>query len=118
MNKIFLLACMDDWQMSARLANLSAAHSYELIFCENNLQLPDLKARIILIIDLDSMSENAFQKAYHFKSDDSVFIIGYAHEIGAIQIKHSRRLGDDIVLRRKKLLKNIDTILNKIINAI
>ena len=74
MNNIFLLAWLDDWQMSARLAKLSSAYSYELVFCENGLQLQDSAAQSVLIIDIDSIEEEEFQKVDHFKDDDSVFI--------------------------------------------
>ena len=117
MNNIFLLAWLDDWQMSARLAKLSSAYSYELVFCENGLQLQDSAAQSVLIIDIDSIEEEEFQKVDHFKDDDSVFILGYAREMDGAQIKHLRELGYDMVLRRNKLLKNLDTILQNIIHV-
>ena len=117
MNNIFLIALMDDWQMSARLAKISSIHSYELLFCENGLQLPDAEAQSVLIIDLDSIDADEIQKANHLKNDNSVFIIGYAREVGGTHIKHFTGLGYDMVLKRKKLLRNIDTILQKVIHA-
>ena len=117
MNNIFLLAWLDDWQMSARLAKLSSAQSYELVFCENGLQLQNLAARSVLIIDMDNIEEDEFQKADHYKDDDSVFIIGYAREMNGAQIKHLRGLGYDMVLKRNKLLRNLNTILQNIIHV-
>ena len=117
MNNKFLVAWMDDWQMSARLAKFSTSNSYELIFYENGLQLPDSVAQSILIVDLDNVEENELQKVSHLQDDDSVFIIGYAMDLDVNQIKHFRGLGYDMVLRREKLLRNLDTILQRVLHA-
>ena len=117
MNNVALLAWMDDWQMSARLAKLSSTNSYELIFCENGLKFPDSADKSVLIIDMDNIEEGEFQKADHYKDDDSVFILGYAREMNGAQIKHLRGLGYDMVLKRNKLLRNLDTILQNIIHV-
>ena len=109
------MAWLDDWQISARLAKLSTNYSYQLIFCEKKWQLPDLEARYIIIIDMDSVSEKEFNNTDHFKNNDLVFIIGYAQEMDTVRIEHFRALGYDMVMRRQKLLKNLDTILKKII---
>ena len=117
MNNKFLLAWMDDWQMSARLAKLSTANSYELIFCENGLQLTDSGARCVLIIDIGGLAEDEFKQITQLQEDDSVFVIAYNLEMDGPRIKYFRELGCDMVLKRNKLLKNLDTILQKIINA-
>ena len=117
MNNRFLLAWMDDWQMSARLAKLSTANSYELIFCENGLQLIDSGARCVLIIDIGGLDEEEFKQISQFQEEDSFFIIAYDREMDGTRIKYFRELGCDMVLRRNKLLKNLDTLLQKIINA-
>ena len=117
MNNIFILAWMDDWQMSARLAELSSSHSYDLVFCENGFLLPNSAVKSVLIIDLDNVTEDEFHKVRHLKDDESVFIIGYALDMYGAQIKHFRELGYDMVLRRKKLLRNLDTILQKVLHA-
>ena len=79
------------------------------------MQIPDLKVKSVIIIDLDCVGEEEFQKESHIINIDSVFIIGYARIMDGPQIKHFRGLGYDMVLRRKKLLRNMDTILEKII---
>ena len=55
MNKYCLLAWMDDWQMSARLAKLSTLHSYGLQFFEDNIEVFNSASQILLIIDMDSI---------------------------------------------------------------
>ena len=103
--------------MSARRAKFFSDHLYIIIISENGLQLLDLAAQIVLIIDLDCVEHDEFQKASYLQDDDSVFIIGYAQDMDGAQIKHLRVLGYDMVLRRKKLLRNLDTILQKVIHA-
>ena len=117
MNNIFLLAWMDDWQMSARLAKLSSTYSYKLVFCENRLQFPDSAAQSVVIIDLDSVEKDEFQNVSHLQDDNSIFIIGYAQDLDGAQIKHFRGFGYDMILRRKKLLRNLDSILQKVMHA-
>ena len=117
MNNKFLVAWMDDWQMSARLAKFSTSNSCELIFCENGLQLVDSGERCVLIIDIGGLAEDEFEQITQLQEDDSVIIIAYDREIDGARIKYFRELGCDMVLKRNKLLKNLDTILQKIINA-
>jgi len=114
---MIILAWMDDWQMSARLAKLSTANSYKLIFCEKGLQFPNLETQRVLIVDTDSLEEEDLEKVAHLGQDELTFIIGYACEMDGTQIKYFRKLGCDMALRRNKLLKNLDTILKKVINA-
>jgi len=117
MNNKFLFAWMDDWQMSARLAKFSTANSYELIFCENGLQLTDSGAQCVLIIDIGALVEDECEQITQLQADDSVFIIAYDREMDGARLKYLMELGCDMVLRRNKLLKNLDTILQKIIYA-
>ncbi len=117
MNSKFIVAWMDDWQMSARLAKLSTANSYELRFCENGLQLTDSGARCVLIIDIGCLAEDECEQINQLQTDDSVFVIAYDREMDGTRIKYLRELGCDLVLRRNKLLTNLDTILQKIIHA-
>ena len=102
--------------MSARLAKLSTNYSYQLNFCENELPVMNLEARNVLIIDMDSVRKEEFHKSAHLLNNDSVFIIGYALKVDIAKIKYFRGMGYDMVLRRNKLLKNLNTILQKIIN--
>jgi hypothetical protein len=118
MNNKFLLAWMDDWQMSARLAKFSTSNSYELIFCENGLKVPkDAAVQSVLIIDVGGLKEEEFRQITQLQDDDLVFIIAYDQEVDGSQIKYFRELGCDMVLKRNKLLKNLEKILQKIINA-
>ena len=104
--------------MSARLAKISTSNSYELIFCENGLKVPkDVAIQSVLIIDIGGLNEEEFKQITQFQDDDSVFVIAYDQEMDGSRIKYFRELGCDMVLRRNKLLKNMDTILQKIINA-
>ena len=112
-----VLAWMDDWQMSARLAKLSTTYSYQLIFCENLKELSEPDAQNLMIIDLRNMQKEDLERIQHIGNDSSIFIIGYTQLINGKQMKYFKAYGCDMVLRRNKLLKNLESILKKINNA-
>ena len=117
MNSLRLVAWMDDWNMSARLAKLSTLHSYELKFIEDTLELSNPGTQALFIIDMDSVDEEKFQSVQHLKDDKTVFILGYARKLDSSQVAHFRELGYDMVLRRNKLLMNMGPIIKKITDA-
>ena len=117
MNNMSIIAWMDDWQMSARLAKLSTTHSYQLIFCENWQELPDSDTNMVIIIELDKLKDDELKQLQGLRNNDAIFIIGYKKSIDGGQAKYYKEQGCDMVLRRNKLLKNLDPILNKINNA-
>ena len=115
---MIILAWMDDWQMSAKLAKLSTDNAYQLIFYERGLQFRSLETQRVLIIDIWDAEGYDLEQVTYWGKDDSAFIIGYAYEMDGIQRKTLRKLGFDMVLRRSKLLNNLDAILKKITNAV
>ena len=117
MNDMTVIAWMDDWQMSARLAKLSTTYSYKLIFCENWQELPDFNTNMVIIIELDKLKDDELKQLQKLRNNDAIFIIGYNKNIDGGQAKYYKEQGCDMVLRRNKLLKNLDSILNKINNA-
>ena len=117
MNNMAVIAWMDDWQMSARLAKLSTTHSYQLIFCENWQEFPDSNTNMVMIIELDKLENGELKQLQELRNNNAIFIIGYNKNIDGVQAKYYKEQGCDMVLRRNKLLKNLDSILNKINNA-
>ena len=117
MNDMAVIAWMDDWQMSARLAKLTTAHSYQLIFCENWQELPDSNTNMVIIIELDKLKDDELNQLQELRNNNAIFIIGYNKNVDGGQAKYYKEQGCDMVLRRNKLLKNLDSILNKINNA-
>ena len=101
MIRLFLLAWMSGWYMSARLAKLSTENGFELI---------DSVAHVDIIIDMDNVGGDEFQKVSYLLDEDLILIIGYARELDGSKIKRFRRLGFDMVLRCNKLLKNLTLI--------
>ena len=112
-----VLAWMDDWQMSAQLAKLSTSYSYSLIFCESHLKVPDTNTQILAIIDLQNLQKADFEKLQELRNSKNIFIIGYTQIVDGGQVKQFKSFGCDMVLRRNKLLKNLETIMVKIENA-
>ncbi len=117
MNNVTVIAWMDDWQMSARLAKLSTTYSYQLIFCENWQELPDSNSNMGIIIELGKLKDDELKQLQELKNNNAIFIIGYKKNIDGGQAKYYKEQGCDMVLRRNKLSKNLDSILNKINNA-
>ncbi|MBC8257314.1 MAG: hypothetical protein H8E85_08405 [Candidatus Marinimicrobia bacterium] len=112
-----VFAWMEDWQMSARLAKLSTTYSYQLIFCESLAGLPKPETQIVIIIDLRDMNEKDLEQIQDLQNNNSFFILGYTQTIDGGQVKYFKAIGCDMVLRRNKLLKNLESILKKINNA-
>ena len=117
MSNLTIFAWMNDWQMSARLARLSTAYAYELFFCESLIDLPLANSKILMIVDMGNGQKEDFEQIQLFGNDNSIFIIGYAQLINGEQMKYFKECGCDMVLRRNKLLKNLESILKKINNA-
>lgn len=112
-----VLAWMDDWQMSARLAKVSTTYSYQLKFFENLIELHESDTQILLIIDLRNMQDKDLEQIQEMRNENSIFIIGYTQLIAGSKVKHFKKCGCDMVLRRNKLLKNLESILKKINHA-
>ena len=72
-----VIAWMDDWQMSARLAKLSTTYSYQLIFCENWQELPDSNTNMVMIIELGKLKDDELKQLQELKNNNAIFIIGY-----------------------------------------
>ena len=117
MNNMTITAWMDDWQLSARLAKLSTTYSHHLIFCENWQELADSNTNIVMIIELSKLKDDELKQVQELRNNNTIFIIGYNKNIDGGQAKYYKEQGCDMVLRRNKLLKNLDSILNKINNA-
>ena len=117
MNNIYLLAWLDDWHMSARLAKLSSLNSYKLKFLENSLELPNTSSQMLLIIDIDKVNEERLKGVCNLKDEKNIFILGYIRELDSKRIAYFRKLGYDMVLRRNKLLMNLESIVKQITNA-
>ncbi|SVD70853.1 uncharacterized protein METZ01_LOCUS423707 [marine metagenome] len=117
MNNVSLLAWLDDWHMSARLAKLSTLHSYDLKFFEDMPKLLNLDSQILLIIDLDEVDMDKFQGIVSLKDEKSIFVLGYIRKLDSIRLAHFKELGYDMVIHRNKLLMNMESIVKKITNA-
>ena len=117
MSNMTIFAWMNDWQMSAHLAKLSTTYSYELIFCESLIDLPVANSQILMIVDMGNVQKEDLEQIHLISNDSSIFIIGYAQLINGEQMKYFKECGCDMVLRRNKLLKNLESILKKINNA-
>ena len=107
MNDMNVIAWMDDWEMSARLAKLSTTYSYQLIFRENWQEFHDLNTNMVMIIELDKLEDEGVRCLQEFIDSKAIIIIGYKNNIDGGQIKYYKEQGCDMILQRNKLLKNL-----------
>ena len=108
---------MDDLQMSAQLARISTANSYELIFCDNIEEIAKQKDAIVLVIDLNLVSYKHLQRIACIFQDRNINLIGYCRKLDSILVNYFIKLGCDMVIKRNDLIRNLGSILAKIINV-
>ena len=116
MNSTKIIAYLDDFQMSAYLAKLVSLNDYQLHFFDEN-EKPNIYSKAIFIIDVDCISSSQLKAIVDFKKKDSLFILGYKKKMDIISSKEYLELGYDSVFDRKKLIKNLVSIVNKISNG-
>ena len=56
MNNGYIIAWLDDLQMSAHLAKISTTYSYELQFCDTISQISHISNPAAIIIDLNTLN--------------------------------------------------------------
>ena len=117
MNNGYIIAWMDDLQMSAHLAKISTIHSYALQFCDTISQISDLSHTTAFIIDLNNMSEDELRRIVASKKNHNITLMGYCKKLNGSIINYFKEMGCDMVFGRNELMKNLGSILNKIFNA-
>tara|TARA_Y100000294_G_C8338708_1_gene249769 strand:- start:104 stop:460 length:357 start_codon:yes stop_codon:yes gene_type:complete len=117
MNKYSVYAWLDDLQMSAQLARLANLHSYDLKFFGDGFIGLGNKVPTVLIIDLLKLSEDDLNKILNYSKTELLTIIGYLHHLTISQMKFYKEYGCHMVIGRKDLLKNLNSIIKKIFYA-
>jgi len=117
MNNNCIIAWMDDLQMSAHLAKISTAHSYELQFCDSIAQISEISCPSALIIDLNYTTEEDLQGIVALKENYKITVMGYCQELNGPLRTYFNQMGCEIVYKRFELMKNLGAILNKIFDA-
>ena len=117
MNKYSVCAWLDDLQMSAQLAKLANLHSYDLKFIGDDFIASGNKVPTVLIVDLLKLSEDDLNNMLKFPKTELLTIIGYMHQLAISQVRFYKEYGCHMVIGRKDLLKNLNSILIKIFHA-
>ena len=117
MNKYSVCAWLDDLQMSAQLAKLASLHSYDLKFYGNDFTVLDNQVPTVLIVDLLKLSEDDLNNMLNYPKTELLTIVGYLHQLTISQVKLYKEYGCHMVIGRKNLLKNLNSILKKIFYA-
>ena len=117
MNKYSVCAWLEDLQMSAQLAKLANLHSYELNFFGGDFTVYENKIPTVLIVDLLRLSKNDLNILLNLPKTELLTIIGYLHQLAIPQVKLYKEYGCHMVIGRKDLLNNLNSILKKIFHA-
>ena len=117
MNNNYIIAWMDDLQMSAHLAKISTTYSYQLQFCDAIDQISDISEPAALIIDLNSISEKNLQGIVEIKKIHNIAMMGYCQEMNGPLLNYFKKMGCGMVFKRSELMRNLGSILNKIFDA-
>jgi len=117
MNRV-IVAWMDDFQMSSQLAKLSTSHSYTLQFINKIEDLHYASVPSILIIDLGNITEKELKKLNSFKAVNEITLLGFCQEINSSVLSYFKEMGFDYVFNYRDLIKNIESVINKIFYAI
>ena len=117
MNKYSVCAWLDDLQMSSQLAKLANLHSYDLKFIGEDFTVSENKVPTVLIVDLLKLSEDDLNNLLNYPKTKLLTIIGYLHQLTISQVKFYKEYGCHMVIGRKDLLKNLNSIIKNIFYA-
>ena len=108
---------LDDLQISASLAKICTAHSYDLNFWEKDTDFPTGLNKSVLILQLNGLHEDELARIASLEVGDELTIIGFSENVDKDIINYFQHWGIDMVIRRQDLLKNIGSLLKKIFDG-
>ena len=114
MNKVCIIAWMDDMDMGAHLAKLSTIYSYALEFVDDIDGILKLNDVGVIIIDLNNTSHQNIVALNHIKEKQDFTLIGFCIEANGPVINHFKDIGCDMVFKRIDLIRNLGSIIGKI----
>ena len=117
MNNDMVVAQLDDLQISARLAKVCTTRSYDLHFREKDTDFPANLNKSVLILQLNGLNEDDLSQISSMKADGELTIIGFSENMDKNIINYFKQWGFHMVIRRKDLLKNLSSLLEKIFNG-
>ena len=117
MIKYSVCAWLEDLQMSAQLAKLANLQSFDLNFLGDSFAISENKIPTVLIVDLLKLSKDDLNNMVNFPKTELLTIIGYMHQLAIPQVKLYKDYGCHMVIGRKDLLNNLNSILKKIFHA-
>ena len=117
MNKYSVYAWLDDLQMSTQLAKFTNLYSYDLKLFGDDFTVLEIKVPTVHIVALLKLSEDDLNNMPKFPKTELLTIIGYMHQLAIPQVKLYKEYGCHMVIGRKDLLNNLNSILKKIFHA-
>ena len=83
-----IIAWMDDLQLSAHLAKFASTHSYNLEFRDTVEEISEISGVVVLIIDLNSISEIELKKLVALRQNQSFTFLGFCEELNGALINY------------------------------
>ena len=117
MNNNTVVAQLDDLQISARLAKVCTTRSYDLHFWEKDTDFPANLNKSVLILQLNGLNEDDLSRISSMKADGELTIIGFSENMDKNIVNYFKQWDLHMVIRRKDLLKNLNSLLGKIFNG-
>ena len=116
MTSASIVSLIDDLQISALLAKAADFGSYDLSFCDEFNEINFKKNPNLLIVDLNKISEIHLDKIKN-AANKELICIGYCFSLNNNLIKYFKNFGFDLIISRENFIKNINSILENVING-
>ena len=117
MNNNTVVAQLEDLQISARLAKVCTTRSYDLHFWEKDTDFPANLNKSVLILQLNGLNEDDLSRISSMKADGELTIIGFSENMDKNIVNYFKQWDFHMVIRRKDLLKKLNSLLGKIFNG-
>ena len=117
MNRLSIVAWINDWQISVKLAKISELYSFDLYFFEDISQLLKIDTKILMIIDKKNVNLKKLDEIKKLKNNKYIFILAYKSDLEKTNKSEYSINGYDMILNKKNLLKNIESIIKQVANA-
>tara|TARA_B100000029_G_scaffold478620_1_gene524899 strand:+ start:1795 stop:2160 length:366 start_codon:yes stop_codon:yes gene_type:complete len=113
--KITICSVTNDLEITSKLAKICNNYGYNLQLLDGIELINNLNEITILILQIDNSKNYIEKKIKSINTSHKISIISYTDTINNKLIQHYKKIGCSLILRRSELLRNIHSILIKII---
>ena len=115
-NKITICSVANDLEISSKLAEICNNYGYNLQLLDELKLIDNFNEIAILILQIDSSVNHIEKKIKSITTNHNISIISYTDTINNRLIQNYKKIGISLILRRSNFLRNINSILKKIID--